>query len=56
LRDRYFFILGFAKNEREAIAEDELDALRYYAAQLLARSSAELERLKETGALEEMEL
>jgi hypothetical protein len=35
LRDRYFFILGFAKNEREAI---------------------ELERLKETGALEEMEL
>lgn len=56
LRDRYFFIMGFAKNEREDIAEDELDALRSYAAELLARSSAELDRLRGTGALEEMEL
>ena len=55
LRDRWFFILGFAKNERESLGDDELYALRTYAAELLARSSAELERLKETGALEAME-
>ena len=55
LRDRYFFVLGFAKNEQENIAEDELDALRRFAAELLARSGAELDQLKVTGALEEME-
>jgi hypothetical protein len=55
LRDRYFFVLGFAKNEQENIAEDELDALRRFGAELLARSGAELDQLKVTGALEELE-
>jgi hypothetical protein len=55
-RDRWFFVVGFAKNEKDDIADDELMTLRSYAEDLLARQSDELDRLKETGALEEIEL
>src|SRR5713101_732718 len=55
-RDRWFFVMGFAKNEKDEIADDELMTLRSYAEDLLARDSDELDRLKETGALEEIEL
>jgi len=55
-RDRWFFVMGFAKNEKEDIDDDELVALRLYAKDLLARQSDELDRLKHTGALEEIEL
>ena len=56
LADRYFFIVGFAKNERDDIADDELDTLRSYATELLARSSGELDQLKASGALEELDV
>jgi len=35
LRDRWFFMFGFAKNERDNIREDELKMLRQLAAALL---------------------
>lgn len=55
LHDRYFFVFGFAKNARGNVEKVEMDALRVYAAELLSRSNAELERLKEMGVLEEID-
>lgn len=42
--ERAFFMYGFAKNERENIAEDELRALKAYARELLGYSEAALEK------------
>ena len=55
-RDRWFFVTGFAKNEKDDIADDELKALKSYAKDLLARDSHELDQLKEVGALEEIDV
>jgi len=41
--DRWFFVYGFAKNDRANISTKELEALRLYAADLLRLSVAQLD-------------
>lgn len=53
--DRAFFIYGFAKNARANIQENELKALRAYAAQLVSYSEAALAITVKAGALIEVE-
>lgn len=52
--ERAFFLYGFAKSERENIEENELEALRVVAAEVLVRDDAALERAKAEGELEEI--
>ena len=52
--DRAFFLYGFAKSERENIEENELEALRVVAAEVLVRDDAALERAKAEGELQEI--
>jgi hypothetical protein len=52
--DRAFFLYGFAKNERENIEDNELEALRVVAAGMLVRNDAALERAKAEGELQEI--
>ena len=51
---RWFFMYGFEKNERANISDSELEALKKIAADLLKRSSIELDSLLRTGALQEI--
>jgi hypothetical protein len=53
-RDRWFFLYGFAKNQRDSVSTDELEALQKLAADLLRLSPADLGALLETGALQEI--
>ena len=41
--NRWFFVFGFEKNERANIADDELEALRDIAEQLLVRTGSQLD-------------
>ena len=52
--NRWFFVFGFEKNERANIADDELEALRDIAEQLLARTGQQLDEAVEEGALQEI--
>lgn len=52
--DRWFFIFGFEKNERENIDDAELEALQSYATDLLARTFADLDRAVENRELQEI--
>ena len=52
--ERAFFLYGFAKNERENIEDDELQALRAIAVDMLGRDGAALERAKAEGELQEI--
>ena len=52
--NRWFFVFGFEKNERANIADDELEALRDLAGQLLARTGSRLDEAVEEGALQEI--
>ena len=52
--NRWFFVFGFEKNERANIADDELEALRDIAEQLLARTGQQLDEAVEAGALQEI--
>lgn len=53
--ERYtFFIFGFAKNERENIADDELRALRIVAKGVLALEKEEIQEALDLGALTEV--
>jgi len=52
--NRWFFVFGFEKNERANIADDELEALRDIAEQLLARTARQLDEAVEAGALQEI--
>ena len=45
--NRWFFIFGFEKNERANIADDELEALRDIAEQLLVRTGQQLDEMVE---------
>jgi hypothetical protein len=54
IEDRAFFLYGFAKNERENIEDNELEALRVVAAEMLVRDDAALERAKAEGELQEI--
>lgn len=51
---RWFFVFGFEKSERDNIDEEELDALKAIASDLLARSDRELEQAVADGALLEI--
>jgi hypothetical protein len=51
---RWFFMYGFEKNERANISDSELEALKKIAADLLKRSSIELDSLLRTEALQEI--
>ena len=51
---RWFFVFGFEKNDRANIADDELEALKDIAAQLLARTGKQLDDAVRDGALQEI--
>ncbi|MEI7428990.1 MAG: type II toxin-antitoxin system RelE/ParE family toxin [Betaproteobacteria bacterium] len=48
---RWFFVYGFEKNNRANIADDELEALKDIAEQLLARTGQQLDEAVEDGLL-----
>ena len=52
--NRWFFVFGFEKNDRANIGDDELDALKDIAHDLLARTSTQLDVAVRDGALEEI--
>ena len=52
--NRWFFVFGFEKNDRANIGDDELEALRDLASDLLARTSTQLDAAVRDGALEEI--
>ena len=52
--DRWFFVFGFEKNERANIQDDELAALQEIAAELLARTSRQLDAAVKDGTLYEV--
>ena len=51
---RWFFVYGFEKNDRANIADDELEALKDIAEQLLARTGRQLDEAVEEGLLQEI--
>lgn len=53
-RDRWIFLYGFAKNERDNIDQNEERDLKRVAGVLLGLDRAALERLLEAGELQEM--
>lgn len=52
--DRWFFVYGFAKNERDSVSDEELEGLQRLAADLLRLSATELDAEVEAGALREI--
>jgi hypothetical protein len=52
--NRWFFIFGFEKNERENINRKELEALRALASDYLAQPDLHLNSLVESAALQEI--
>jgi hypothetical protein len=52
--DRWFFVYGFSKNERENISAKELEALRMIAEDLLTLTSTALDANVANGALQEI--
>ena len=53
-RDRWIFLYGFAKSERESIDNDELRELRRLAQAYLSMNEAEARRLVDAGILVEV--
>lgn len=51
---RWFFLYGFEKNDRANIADDELEALKEIAEQLLARTGKQLDEAVQDGSLQEI--
>lgn len=51
---RWFFVYGFAKNERSNISTVELEALKYLSGELLKLTGAELNRLIDCAELLEI--
>ena len=51
---RWFFLYGFEKNDRANITDDELEALKSIADQLLARTGKQLDEAVQDGALQEI--
>ena len=47
-------VFGFEKNERANIADDELEALRDIAEQLMVRTGQQLDEAVKEGALQEI--
>lgn len=52
--DRWFFLYGFAKNERDNVSNDELEALQRLAADLLRLSPKDLGAEAASGSLREI--
>jgi hypothetical protein len=52
--NRWFFVYGFEKNDRANISDDELEALKELAAQLLARTGKQLAEALNDGSLSEI--
>ena len=52
--DRWFFMFGFEKNERDNIDDEELEALKDHAADWLACTAAQLDEAVADGALLEI--
>jgi hypothetical protein len=52
--DRWFFVFGFEKNERDNISARELQALQAIAADLLKLAASDLAAQIGTGALQEI--
>ena len=52
--NRWFFVFGFEKNERDNISDAELQALQDYAADLLERTAAQLDAAAADGTLLEI--
>jgi len=52
--NRWFFVYGFEKNERANISDDELEALKDLAEQLLARTGHQLAEALNDGSLMEI--
>lgn len=52
--DRWFFVLGFEKNERENIGTKELIALRLLADDYLGQSDKNLDALISSGTMQEI--
>jgi hypothetical protein len=55
LKDRWIFVFGFEKNERENILENELTTLKMLAKDLLGMSAAQIKVAIEEGFLVEVE-
>lgn len=55
LDDRWFFLFGFEKNERDNISENELAALRKLARDLLRMTAEQITVAIEEGSLVEVE-
>lgn len=51
---RWFFLYGFEKNDRANITDDELEALKEIAEQLLARTGKQLDEAVQDGSLQEI--
>lgn len=51
---KWFFVFGFQKNDRVNISDNELEALRELAQELLAATAKQLEEAIQTGALLEI--
>ncbi|MFT4178674.1 MAG: type II toxin-antitoxin system RelE/ParE family toxin [Thermomonas sp.] len=52
--NRWFFLYGFEKNEKVNISNDELEALKTYATDLLKRTTTQLDDAVADGALQEI--
>jgi hypothetical protein len=52
--NRWFFLFGFEKNARDNISDEELQALKNYAADWLKRTAAQLDQAAADGTLLEM--
>ena len=52
--NRWFFVLGFEKNERESVSDEELEGLQAIAADLLARTAQQLDEAVADGTLQEI--
>jgi len=52
--NRWFFVYGFEKNDRTNISDDELEALKDVAEQLLARTGKQLNDATNDGSLTEI--
>jgi hypothetical protein len=52
--NRWFFVFGFEKAERANISDEELEGLRAVTADLLARSSQQLDEAVASGTLQEI--
>jgi hypothetical protein len=53
--DRWFFIFGFEKNERENISENEIESLKHLARDLLGLTAAQIAVATGEGSLVEVE-